>query len=146
MKLGDSLQCLEKLKRLTLDFTGSDRIGGLQRRGMTFSLGSLIPKSVVLDAFEIVFTRCFRIYPEQLDEFGTSLCQFQKGLGLLLVNFAWCDLITEKSFEKLCYGIKHDLKELHHLIVNFYFCGKISAEVKTEMKKVLKDVPMFTLY
>jgi len=143
MELGYSLQSLEKLKILSLDFTGCDFIG---QKGASFSLVPLIPKNVFLETFELFLTKCIRIDNELLDEFTTKLCELQKRLGSLYLNFSWCPLITDEGLEKLCNGIQRDLKELNHLTLNFYQCKKISSDVKTEMKPILKEVPIFILY
>ncbi len=38
--------------------------------------------------FLMVFFRCYQIRDEHVDDFGASLCEFQKGLRVLNVNFA----------------------------------------------------------
>jgi len=146
-ELGDSLQSLEKLKRLTLDFTKCSMIGE-KKEGVQFSLVPLIPKSVVLESFEIILRECKNIQDQHLAELGMNLCKFQNRLGLLHINLAECHAITAENFEKGCYWIQHDMKKLHHLTLNFYDFSyeKSRANTKTKVKKIFKEVPIFTLY
>jgi len=133
-----ALQGLEQLRKLALNMT---RI--IFERHV--DLVPLIPRSSVLESFEIFFSA----FSEDLGmsnpavrEFGESVCKFQNRLNMLHISFSDCKEITSETFESICSGINNDMKELNHLTLNFYSSKGISMESKYKMKKLLKDIPI----
>jgi len=140
--LGKALEAMTKLKRLALILNECQDVG----RNEKCSLVPLIPKASVLDTFEVSFRRCLKMSNQHVYEFAASLCQHQKQLTLLDLNFFCCGNITEWTFQKLCNGIKHDIKGMQHLTLNFKNIPAISEELKHEMKIHFKEIPAVTLY
>jgi len=139
---GKAMETMTKLKRLALLFNECKDVGKNEK----CSLVPFIPKTSILDTFEVSFRRCLKMSDQHVYEFAASLCQHQKQLTLLDLNFCYCVNITEKTFQKLCYGIKHDMKEMQHLTLNFKDISRISSKLKQEMKVHLKEIPAVTLY
>jgi len=79
-------------------------------------------------------------------DFGTSLCESQKELFLLDLNFSFCSEITEGTLKRLCKAIKLEMKRLQHLTLNFAENKQISERSKNEMRVYLKKIPAVSLY
>jgi len=124
-----------------VDFCRCKEIGENEKS----TLVPLIPKASVLDTFEVSFRRCLKMSDQHVYEFAASLCQHQKQLTLLDLNFSYCTNITVKTFQKLCCGIKHNMKEMQHLTLNFIHVYNISGELKHKMKIILKEIPALIL-
>jgi len=144
-ELGNSLQGMLKLKRLALNFFRCQHIGTSQERTI---LAGLVPKNAVLETFEVFFGEFITnsgIPDEQVDALGASLYQYQKKLHKLSLKFAWCPDLTEGSFQRLCEGIKENMKDLQNLYLNFTVNNNITQEFKTQMKIALKEIPLVVL-
>jgi len=139
---GKALDNMIKLKRLALLFNECKEVGKTEKS----TLVPLVPKASALDTFEVSFRRCLKMSDQHVYELAASLCQNQKQLTLLDLNFCYCTNITEKTFQKVCYGIKHDMKEMQHLTLNFKDISRISHKLKHEMRIHFKEIPAVTLY
>jgi len=141
LELGKALETMTKLKRFAVLLNKCYNIG----KNADSSIVPLIPKASVLETFEINLGSCHDITDQHVGEFGANLCQHQKELTLLGLNFAECSNITEKTFQKLCYGIKHDMKEMQHLTMHFEN-NKIPPKVRREMKMLFTEIPAVAFY
>jgi len=136
------LAAMTKLKRLALIFTECRNLMRPERS----SLVPLIPKASVLETLEISFKGYRTMTDKLFEEFGTSLCESQKELFLLDLNFSFCSEITEGTFERLCKEIKLEMKRMQHLTLNFADNNRISERSKNEMRVYLKEIPAASLY
>jgi len=143
--LGNSLQGMMKLKRLALNFFRCQQIGRSEER---IILARLVPKSAVLETFEVFFGEFLinsGISDEQVDALGASLYQYQRKLRKLSLKFAWCPDLTEGSFKRLCEGIRENMKDLQNLYLNVTVNININEEFKTQMKIALKEILLVVL-
>jgi len=138
------LNTMTKLKRLALIFTECYNLIKPERS----SLVPFIPKASVLETYEISFKKYRTITDKLFDDFGTSLCQYQKGLYLLNLNFSGCSEITERTFERFCMAIKLEMKRMQHLTLHFDEISdyQIPERSKNAMRVYLKEIPAVSLY
>jgi len=75
---------MTKLKRLALFLNKCYNIG----RGRNPSLVPLVPKASILETYEIDLGRCQDITDKHADDFGATLCEYQKELSELFISFS----------------------------------------------------------